>query len=176
MGRPFLLLVLFSVLLIAAVTDLRSHTIPNWLTVPAMASGLLGHTLIDAQGGFLFSLKGSGLGLGLFLVFYLLGGMGAGDVKLLATVGSFVGPNGVLEAALMTALLGGVYSVAVMVQYWGLRASLRRVEMMIKSLALTGSLAASPAVSGPLPKLRYGLVIGLGTLMSQWREGLLLFS
>ena len=174
MGRPILLLMLFSVLLIAAVTDLRSHTIPNWLTVPAMASGLLGHTLINGQEGVLFSLKGLGLGLGLFLVFYLLGGMGAGDVKLLSAAGSFVGPSGVLEAAFMTALLGGLYAAAVMVQYWGLRASLRHVGMMVKSLVLTGSLAVSLAASGP-QKLRYGLVIGLGTLMSQWWEGFLLF-
>lgn len=174
MGYPLLHFLLVVVLLVAAVADLRSHTIPNWLTLPAMVGGLVGHSLFNGQPGLLFSLKGLGLGLALLLIPYLMGGMGAGDVKLLAAVGSFVGPSGVLAAALVTALLGGVYAVAVMMKHWGPRSSLQRVGTMVKTWVVTGGLASSPAAPGPQPKLRYGLVIGLGTLISQWCEGFLI--
>ncbi len=129
MAHPLLHLLLVAVLLIAAVTDLRSHAIPKWLTLPAMVGGLVGHTLFNGQPGLLYSIKGLGLGLALLLIPYLMGGMGAGDVKLLAAVGSFVGPSGVLAAALVTALLGGVYAVAVLMRHWGPRSSLQRAGM-----------------------------------------------
>ena len=104
MDQPFPQLILASILLIAGVTDLRSSKIPNWLTVSAMAAGLLSHSWFDGLSGLLFSVKGLGLGLALFLLFYVMGGMGAGDVKLLAAVGSFLGAEGVVSAGIMAML------------------------------------------------------------------------
>ena len=119
MSHPSLELILLAVLVTAAMTDLRSFKIPNWLTMPAMVAGLLSHALINGFPGVLFSLKGLGLGLALFLILYLMGGMGAGDVKLLAAVGSYIGPEGVLSAGIMAMLLGGLYAIAMMIFYWG---------------------------------------------------------
>jgi prepilin peptidase CpaA len=154
---------LIVVLLTAVVTDLRSYRIPNWLTVPAMACGLLIHTLLNGQSGLIMSLEGLGLGLGLFLVFYVMGGMGAGDVKLMAAVGSILGPEGVLAAAVVTGLLGGVYAVATMIGHWGFGETVQRIQTML----LMRSMPLETASPEAQPQLRYALVIGLGTLLSQ---------
>lgn len=156
---------LIAVLLTAVTTDLRSYSIPNWLTLPAMACGLLTHTLINGTGGLVVSLEGLGLGLGLFLIFYLMGGMGAGDVKLMAAVGSFLGPRGVLYAAMLTGLLGGLYAVAAMASCWGVRATVQQAVTMLTTLSFPQEVALSATKRAPL-RLRYALVISLGTLLS----------
>lgn len=170
MDQPFPQLILASILLIAGVTDLRSSKIPNWLTVSAMAAGLLSHSWFDGLSGLLFSVKGLGLGLALFLLFYVMGGMGAGDVKLLAAVGSFLGTEGVVSAGIMAMLLGGIYAIAMMISRDGVQMSLRRIATIFTLYRLMpGSLQACIPTK-PHPPLRYALVIGLGTLMSQWLE------
>jgi prepilin peptidase CpaA len=170
MDQLFLQLILASVLLVAGVTDLRLSKIPNWLTIPAMASGLLGHSLINGLPGFFFSAKGLGLGLAMFLILYIIGGMSAGDVKLLAAVGSFVGAEGVFWAGMMAMVLGGLYAMVMMMSHGSVRVTLKQMATILKScLLMPGSLAAfTPAKVQP--QLRYALVIGLGTLMSQWME------
>ncbi len=70
------------VLIICAITDLRQRRIPNLLTYPTIISALLAYSFIGGWDGFLFSLGGMAFGFALFLLPYLLGGMGAGDVKL----------------------------------------------------------------------------------------------
>jgi prepilin peptidase CpaA len=168
MENSLLKLILISVLLVAGVTDLRSSKIPNWLTISAMTAGLLSHSLFNGMSGFLFSAKGLGLGFALFFLLYVLGGMGAGDVKLLAAVGSFIGAEAVFTAGIVTMLLGGLYAIAMMISYYGVRASLNKVITILKSwLLMPGSLAPIAPIK-PQHHLRYALVIGLGTLMSQW--------
>lgn len=167
MIEPLLQIILGFVLLTAVVMDLRSYRIPNWLTFPAMASGVVLHTLFNGQAGLILSLEGLGLGLGFFLIFYVMGGMGAGDVKLMAAVGSFLGPEGVLTAAVVTALLGGLYAIATMVTHWGLRATVLHVKTMLLTLAMFPQ-AATARTPTSKSQLRYALVIGLGTLLSQF--------
>ncbi len=170
---PLLTVALIAVLLLSALTDIRWQRVPNWITFPGMAGAVILHTAFHGQQGLLFSLKGIGMGLGLLLVFYVLGGMGAGDVKLLGAVGGFVGPDGVLSAFLMTALLGGIYAVALLLMHWGARKSMRQVITMFRALFLTRSVLAVGGSSGSEPKLRYGVVIAVGTLASQlWADRL----
>jgi prepilin peptidase CpaA len=149
------------------VTDLQSSKIPNWLTVSAMTSGLFSHSLLNGLAGLLFSAKGLGLGLALFLIFYVMGGMGAGDVKLLAAVGSFIGAEGVVSAGIMAMLLGGLYAIAIMISHGGVRASLKQMETILKSCILMPGSTTAFTPAKAQPQLRYALVIGLGTLMSQ---------
>jgi prepilin peptidase CpaA len=167
MSELFLHMILVAVLLTAVVTDIRSYRIPNWLTVPAMACGLALHVVRHGQQGLLFSLEGLAVGLGLFLVFYATGGMGAGDVKLMAAVGSFLGPLGVLYAGVMTMLLGGLYAVMTMIARFGLRESLARVWALLTTLALPEDMSDPAAGAGSRYQLRYAMVIGLGTMLSQ---------
>lgn len=162
-----LTLLLMIVLLLSAITDLWWQKIPNWITFPGMTVAMIFHTVLHGLEGLLFSIEGIGTGIALLLVFYVLGGMGAGDAKLLGAVGGFVGPSGVLSAFLMTALIGGIYALALLVMQWGGRKAMRRVVTLLETVLLTRSLSGS-LTSEPQPKLRYGVVIALGTVASQW--------
>jgi prepilin peptidase CpaA len=72
--------------------------IPNWLTVPAAAMALLYHTLAPHGIGPLLALAGFAVGFSLLLLPWLLGGGGMGDVKMLAALGAWLGPLGILIA------------------------------------------------------------------------------
>ena len=159
-------LILASVLLAAVMTDLRCFQIPNLLTIPAMVIGLLMHALERGQAGLVMSLEGLATGLILFLIPYMVGGMGAGDVKLMGAVGSFLGPEGVVSAVVMAMLLGGVYAAVLMVSHWGLQESVNRIKSTFVRTARFQTPIPTTAQNVPL-RLRYALVIGLGTILSQ---------
>ena len=152
----------------AAVTDFRWHKIPNVLTFPSMGLGLVGHGIAHGWDGIVLSLGGWALGLLLLLGFYAMGGMAAGDVKLLAAVGSILGPENVFQVFLIATLLGGLYALGVMIQESGLQGMFRRVWAMLTTLVLTGKVKRTLTdLQQSQIKLRYGLVIALGTIAIQ---------
>ncbi len=159
-----LIILLAVVLAIAAFTDIRSRRIPNWLTYPAMAAAMGYHMYLNGMNGFLFSAGGLGLGLIFFIFFYLSGGMGAGDVKLMGAVGGFTGSFGVFIAFLCTALIGGIYALAVITRRGYLKDYLKRYGLMFSSLISTHKLIyIPPRNKEEMPGLCYGAVIALGT-------------
>ncbi len=98
--------------LAAIVDDLTRRQIANWIPAAALAGGL--GWQIGQHGiwmGALYALAGAASGFAVFLIFYLMGGMGGGDVKLMAGFGALLGLPGVLWAALWTAAVGGVLAV-----------------------------------------------------------------
>ena len=97
----------------ACVDDLRRRQISNWIPGSAFASGLILQTVQHGWRGAGSALLGTLAGAGVFLIFYLLGGMGGGDVKLMAGFGALLGVKRLLEAALWTAGCGGVMALAV---------------------------------------------------------------
>lgn len=157
---------LMIVLLIAVVTDLRSSRIPNWLTFSAMGFALAGHAWLGSMHGVLFSLAGLGTGLGLFFLIYLAGGIGAGDVKLMAAIGAFVGVYGVLSSAWLAMVVGGVYAITAMCYQWGLASAGQRLVNAAYGVVLVGGSAWTRELALPF-KLRYGLAIAGGTLLFQ---------
>lgn len=102
-------------LLVAVVTDTGRNRIPNWLTFGVLVSGLCMQTVFLGTDGLLAGLAGSGTGLVLLLPFFLLGGMGAGDVKMMAAIGSFIGAEPVLLAAAISLCLAGLYAVILII-------------------------------------------------------------
>src|SRR5215470_1769162 len=78
---------------VAAIIDLRTRRIPNWVTAAALIAGLVVHTVQDGAGGLGMALAGAALGAAILLPFYIGGVMGAGDVKLLAALGALLGPQ-----------------------------------------------------------------------------------
>lgn len=157
--------ILLSLILAAAcVTDLRAQRIPNLLTFPAMALGLALHGTVGGADGLLFSLSGLGAGLGLMLLPFLMGVMGAGDVKLLAAAGAFMGAKAVLAAFVLTSLFGGVYALVVLVFHRRALASrLRALRDAAMVAAAGGGISLPmPGDGEKLPRLCYGLAIAAG--------------
>ena len=98
----------------ALFSDLRWRSIPNRLTLAAALAGLLIHTIRLGWTGAGTALLGCLAGAAVFALFYLAGGMGAGDVKLMAALGSLLGAADILLAALFAALAGGAHAAAVL--------------------------------------------------------------
>lgn len=159
---------LAAILLVAVVTDLRSMRIPNWLTFPAILVGVGLHTLTQGTDGLIFSLYGLALGLGVMLLPFIFGVMGAGDVKLMAAVGAFLGAKGVFNAFIWTSLAGGIYALGVLLFHAEqLRAIFRAIRNSLTFLSATGEFSYIPATKpDKLPRLCYGLAIAAGTLFS----------
>jgi prepilin peptidase CpaA len=92
----------------AVYTDLRDHRIPNMIALSAALVGVCAHLYLAGLDGAGFALGGLAVGMGLLLPFYALGGMGAGDVKLMAGIGAFLGPQQTLLAVGLTLVFGAV--------------------------------------------------------------------
>jgi len=109
---PWMIAVLATVT--AAVTDVWKFRIPNWLTLPLLASGLLYHGVLEGTAGLATSGLGMLMGFALLLPLYVAGGMGAGDVKLLAGLGAWLKTTATLEILVFSCLLAGLYSLALL--------------------------------------------------------------
>jgi len=163
-----LILPLLAILLIASWTDIRRHRIPNLASLGGALLGLGLNALLFGLDGFLGGLYGLGLGLLIFLPFYALGGMGAGDVKLLAAVGAFVGPIPVLLAGALSLVvsipLGLVYAAA----RSGFKLDLGRYWLMIKTFCRTLKVHYIPPPPGDVMATRfpYALAILAGTVIA----------
>lgn len=104
----------------ACATDVRQRRIPNPLVAATFVIGVIVATALDpVWPGLWRALAGAGVGLAIWLPGWLLRMMGAGDVKLFAAAGAWLGPLGAVNAALIAAVLGGVLAVAWMVKRRG---------------------------------------------------------
>lgn len=104
--------VLSLLLVIACVTDVRARRIPNWLVAAILVGGVLVTTAFDPViPGVLRAMAGVAVGLAIWLPGWLLRMMGAGDVKLFAAAGAWLGPAGAVNAAIVAAVLGGVLAL-----------------------------------------------------------------
>ena len=104
-------LLLFVLLGIAVTTDLRFRRIPNLLLLPALSLALMLHAIDAGMAGLVTAAGGLVLGLAMLMPLYAVGGMGAGDVKLLGVIGSFLGPGGAVVAGLATMIAGAVLGI-----------------------------------------------------------------
>lgn len=103
---------LLTMLAIATVTDLVSHRIPNALLVPSLAIAAVLGTLTQGIFGLLAAGAGLCVGLAMLLPLYVAGGTAAGDVKLLAVAGAYLGPTGAFFAGMFTFVAGAVFGLA----------------------------------------------------------------
>ncbi len=156
---------LIVLLLAATATDLRAQKIPNYLTFPAIIAALCYHGLTQGLDGLLFSLSGLGLGLALMLLPFFLGVMGAGDVKLLAAVGAWLGASDVFLTFIFTSLFGGLYALIVLLFHLdALKHALKNLwSTFIVFLATRRFSWFKQEADRRLPRLCYGLAIAAGT-------------
>lgn len=142
--------------------DLRVRRIPNGVVVSGMVFGICWHVLVPGGLGLLPALAGLMLGLALFLPLYLMRAMGAGDVKLMAMVGVFLGPADVLGAVLGTFLAGGVIAVLAATRLWIKKKRFLPPDGASRRFVITPSLVGEN--HDPALRLPYALAIALGTL------------
>jgi prepilin peptidase CpaA len=96
--------------IIAAVTDIWKFRVHNVLTLPLLGSGILYHGLVGGAAGLTDSLSGALFGFSALMVFYLIGGMGGGDVKLMAGVGAWLGMPLTFYVFMVGSLAAGTYA------------------------------------------------------------------
>jgi len=151
------------VLSVATYTDLRSRRIPNWLVLPFFAIGVV-VSGFHGWHGLGQSLSGAGLGLLLYGILFFMGGMGAGDVKLCAAIGAWIGPVQLIYAVILTGLAGGLMALA-----WAVWAGfLGELFQHAGDLAFGSKADRGEAVlSNPRRrKMPYAPAIAIGTLIS----------
>ncbi len=160
-----ILVILAPILVIAAVIDIRYHRIPNWLTFPTIIAGVIYHSASAGIQGCLSSAVGTLLGMAFFLPFYIKGGTGAGDVKLMGAVGGFLGPAGVFYAFIFSSIAGGIYAVILLLRHRLFRETFTRYwYMLITFLFYHKMLYIPPRDEAAMPVLRFGVAIAAGTI------------
>lgn len=106
------------VLVVSAYIDGKQLRVPNWITFPMVLSGLIYNAAVGSWGdwdhGFVAAIAGTFVGLGCLLPLYAVGGMGAGDVKLMAGIGAWLGPTTTVYAFCVSAILGGLMALVMM--------------------------------------------------------------
>jgi prepilin peptidase CpaA len=167
---PFAGLIALAVGSAACVTDLRTRRIPNVLTFGAAATALLAYAIVQGTDGFLLSLGGWAVGTALFLPFFLLGGLGGGDVKLLGALGAWLGPGDALWLAVYSSMAGGAVAVIVALHHGYLRTALRNIGSLLRFWWFVGP-KPLPQVSlehTGSPRLAYAVPIFMGTVATLW--------
>jgi prepilin peptidase CpaA len=154
----------------ATVTDLRSRRIPNPLTLGGAVVALLAHLALSGPRGAMFAAAGWVVGLVLFLLPFALGGMGGGDVKLLAALGAWLGPSDAMWLALYTGVAGGILAIVVALAKGYLRTALSNVALLLTHWRVAGvrPLDELTLERSGAPKLAYALPILVGTVVTIW--------
>lgn len=166
------------VLVVAAVIDGWKLKVPNWITFPLVARGWIYSAVMFGWPGLAWSLAGTAVGLGLLMPAYAIGGMGAGDVKLLAGVGAWVWATNTLYAFCVSAIVGGVIAIGMVIagrqwhrhitQFIGIATEI----LVVRNPEALSEIAAERKSSMLL--LPYGIPIALGTIAYFIWNGMLL--
>jgi prepilin peptidase CpaA len=147
----------------AAYIDWKEHRVPNWLTFVGWGLGIIFHSVGSGSEGFKFSLVGSAVGLGTLILPYALGGMGAGDVKLMAAVGAWLGPAITWYGFIWSAFAGAIMGAYTVLTSGEARARLQTMWLAAKNLFRLQKLDAGSASDAPVKiLLPYGVPIAVG--------------
>jgi len=178
-GGPLRLFgVAFAALLaVACFTDLRARRIPNKLVLVLAATGIAFSLVAEPSlGGFGRAVSGLVVGFALWIVFYVLRVLGAGDVKLAAAIGTWLGPSGVWRASLIAALVGGVIALGILVYERRLRRTLERLAVSASVRPLTpieASVQATSETPARRVQMPYGIALAIGAAVAAWMPRLL---
>jgi len=157
-----------AVLLIACSTDLRSRRIPNWLVLPFLVAGIAVSGWQHGWHGIGTSCAGIGLGAVIYGVLFWLGGMGMGDVKLVAAIGAWIGPGQLIVALVVTGLAGGLMAIGWALMGGFMGELMRGAGDLVVGFGKRGMKPHPDLVlSNPLTrKMPYAPAIAIGTLIS----------
>ncbi len=150
--------------LAGAAFDLRWRRIPNRLTGAAILTALAVNTLMNGMRGLLDSLAACLVAGAVFAIMFFMGGMGGGDVKLMAAIAAFAGLGRLTELLLATALAGGVFAVATALVHGSLGATLRSAFRWVWPRRMAED--TSPDGTRHRLYLPYGVPIAVGALLT----------
>jgi prepilin peptidase CpaA len=172
------------VLVVAAVIDGRQLRVPNWITFPMVISGWIysaaaSYTAGDGIfAGLGWSLLGTGVGLALLMPAYAIGGMGAGDVKLLAGVGAWLHGETTFYAFCLSAVVGGILAVAMAVKRRSLGKHTMQAKVILNEIVTIRDPKALSAIAAQRKSsmllLPYGIPIAIGAILYFAWAGMLL--
>ena|SRR5690348_8437098 len=170
MEHTFPAIVIIAVASVACVTDVTTRRIPNLLTFGAALAGLAYGVIDGGSAGLFAAIAGWVAGAVIFMPFFLLGGMGAGDVKLLAAIGTWIGVPDVLWAAIYTSIAGGVLAVIVSLARGYLGTALSNIRKMLAYWMTVGPrpYAGVTLESGTAVRLPYAIPIFIGVVITLW--------
>jgi prepilin peptidase CpaA len=161
--------VLLALLVAAAVSDYRTYRIPNWLTMGGILFALVYNAVVPPvwHAGWTWAPAGLLLGLGAMLPMYAIGAMGAGDVKLMAMIGAFLGVSATMQALLFSVVTGGLAALVYALRKRMMARMLANAGGVMRGLlwsAVAGSAPSLRAAAMPsVGKLAYGISIAMGT-------------
>lgn len=133
---PFVVVTVVS--MIACVTDLKSFRIANSITFPLAVSGIVFQAIVYGLAGLQNSILGLMFGGLVLMLLYLIGGMGAGDVKLLAAVGAWLGIPAIVYVFIVAATVSSVYSFSLLIAQGRLTSAVTTVRVVVQQLVVVG--------------------------------------
>jgi prepilin peptidase CpaA len=164
-----LTIVALGVILVSVVwTDVKTHRISNAMVMMIVLLGLISQLFISGVSGVVQGVSGMAVGLGLFLPFYIGGGMGAGDVKLLASIGTILGPASTLIAGGAALIAGVPLALYCLAQRYQRR---RRHKELLASHGSAQRVVESIPHLARKERLPYAAAIAAGTLAGLWHSG-----
>jgi prepilin peptidase CpaA len=151
---------------VAGWTDLRSRRIPNWVTVPALAIGVVANTVLGGWSGLKTSLLGVIIGLALLLPFVLLRSLGAGDWKLAGALGSFAGPALLMDLLIGSVFVAGLMAVGLIIYKGRVRQTLRNIGHILISLVTFRLPGSQVSLDNPDSlKVPYGVALAFTVVL-----------
>lgn len=163
--------ILMIILIICVITDVKSRRIYNKIIFPGLVLAFGAHFLFGGWSALGGALIGFLIGLGVLLIPYLLGGMGAGDVKLLALIGALKGSSFVIDTAIYMALLGGLMAIVVLLCRPGIGARLKALFYSLYGLRYGVKIPLGVSRSSLTATYPYGVAIAGGAVLSLFLEG-----
>ncbi|WP_461205475.1 A24 family peptidase [Clostridium sp. DL1XJH146] len=164
-------IILISVLIVCLITDLKYQKIYNKIIYPTLLAVIVIHITSNGFSGFKSSILGFIVGLSILLTPYFLGGIGAGDVKLLALIGAIKGSVFVLNTALYMALIGGIIALVIIVYKKELKNFFKTIVTWIFSLFNGIKYKIDQPSSSLTQKYPYGIAIVGGALICLFFKG-----
>jgi prepilin peptidase CpaA len=169
---PAIRILLSLIVIPAAVLDLKTRRIPNWLSLSGVALGVILNVFLFESDGLWFSLKGLGLAFAVYFVLYLIHAMGAGDVKLMTAIGAVAGPAYWLLILVLTSVIGALAGLLFIATKGRLRRTFENILVILISFR-HGQLPykENPELDvrrGEGLRLPHAVMIAFGTLVAIW--------